>query len=198
MTVPTPDDPAPPNDPTPPGLPAGAGGKQDPEPEPKGTIDDLPKWAQDQLRQARGDAARYRTKANELEPLAQKARELEQASQSELERATNDRDGHKSRADTAESQLRKFQVAMDKAPEHATLAHVRAVAKRLAGESDEDLESDADELFGLLAPKPAETEEPPKVPSRPTERMPRGGGDPEEPPVEMDPRKLAELVTRAK
>lgn len=191
---PTPD-PAPPNDP--PNDPAG-GGQDPPEPEPKGTIDDLPKWAQDQLRQARGDAAKYRTKANELEPLAQKARELEQANQSELERATNDRDSHKSRADTAESRLRKFEIALDKAPEHATLAHVRAVAKRLAGESDEDLESDADELFGLLAPKPAGTEEPPKVPSRPTERMPRGGGDPEEPPAEMDPRKLAELVPRAK
>lgn len=135
---------------------------------------------------------------DDLKSKATKYDELEQANKSELERATNDRDSHKSRADKAEAAARRFEVAFASAPEHVTPAQIKAVAKRVTGDTDEDLESDAAELFELLAPKPAEEPETPRVSSRPTERMPRGGGDPDEPPMEMDPRKLADMIPRAR
>lgn len=123
---------------------------------------------------------------------ADKLREYEDANKSESQRLQEERDSHKTRAERAEQQLRRREIAESRAPEHATLAQIKAVAKRLAGESDDDLEADADELFALLAPAPAE---PKKVAQRPKERL-RGGGDPDEAPEENDPRKLAEAIRR--
>lgn len=156
--------------------------------------DELPPGVQAKLSKANREAANLRQRLKELEPLAAKARELEQANQSELERATNERDSHKSRADKAEAVVRRWDVAAANAPDHATFAQVKAVAKRLQGDTDEELEADAAELFELLAPRPAEPAA--RVPARPAERMPRGGGDPDEPPEETDPRKLAALIPR--
>jgi hypothetical protein len=123
---------------------------------------------------------------------ADKLREYEDANKSESQRLQEERDSHKTRAEKAEAALRRREVAEDRAPEHATAAQIRAVAKRLAGESDEELEADADELFALLAPAPPE---PKKVAQRPKERL-RGGGDPDEEPEESDPRKLADAIRR--
>ncbi|MCA1191622.1 hypothetical protein [Saccharopolyspora sp. 6V] len=122
---------------------------------------------------------------------ARKLKELEDAQKSEQERQSDALEQYKTRADKAEAQLRKRTIAEDRAPEHASLAQIKAVAKRLSGDSDEDLEADADELFELLAPEPSA----PKVPSRPKESL-RGGGDPDEPPEETDPRKLADMIRR--
>lgn len=158
--------------------------------------DELPPGVQAKLSKANREAANLRQRLKELEPLAAKAKELEQANQSDLERATNERDSHKSRADKAESVVKRWDVAAANAPEHATFAQVKAVAKRLQGDTDDDLEADAAELFELLAPKPADP--PARVPARPAERMPRGGGDPDEPPEETDPKKLAALIPRGR
>ncbi|HVL82687.1 MAG TPA: hypothetical protein VM367_00105 [Pseudonocardia sp.] len=122
---------------------------------------------------------------------ADKLREYEDANKSESQRLQEERDSHKTRAEKAEAALRRREVAEERAPEHATPAQIRAVAKRLAGESDEELEADADELFALLAPAP----EPRKVAQRPKERL-RGGGDPDDEPDETDPRKLADAIRR--
>lgn len=119
-------------------------------------------------------------------------KKYEDANKSESERLQEALAQHQSRAEKAESALRRREIAEQRAPEHATAAQIKAVAKRLAGESDEDLESDADELFALLAPAP---EPKAKTPSRPKERL-RGGGDPDDEPEETDPRKLAALIPR--
>lgn len=128
----------------------------------------------------------------DLKSKAEKLAELEKANQSAEERLSGERDTFKSRAEKAEAALKRREIAEARAPEHATSAQIKAVAKRLAGESDDDLEADADELFALLAPAP---EAKPKTPSRPRERL-RGGGDPDDEPEETDPRKLAALVPR--
>jgi len=67
-----------------------------------------------------------------------------------------------------------------------------AQLKRLQGTTREELEADADEL--LESWPTAEPLRPPPG-GKPTERL-RGGGDPTEEPVELDPRKLAEGVQR--
>lgn len=114
----------------------------------------------------------------------------------DAERLTEAADEAKSRASKAEQGFRKLQTAMDRAPEGATLAQIKAVAKRLSGDSDEEMEEDADELFALLAPPSDSDTDRRKPPAgKPKERL-RGGGDPEDEPEEMDPRKLAGLIGR--
>lgn len=121
-------------------------------------------------------------------------KKYEDANKSESERLQETATSNLTRAEKAEAALKRREIAEERAPEHATVAQIRAVAKRLAGDSDEDLASDADELFALLAPAPAEVKAP-KTPSRPKERL-RGGADPDDEPDENDPRKLAALIPR--
>lgn len=120
---------------------------------------------------------------------ADKLREYEDKDKSESQRLQEALGEHQTRAEKAEAALRRREVAEARAPEHATVAQIKAVAKRLHGDSDDDLETDADELFGLLAPEPR------RVASRPQERL-RGGGEPDDEPEETDPRKLADLIPR--
>lgn len=49
-------------------------------------VETLPEWAREAISKANREAATYRTKVRELEPLATKAQELEQAQQTEAER----------------------------------------------------------------------------------------------------------------
>lgn len=116
----------------------------------------------------------------------------------DTERLTETAEDAKSRAGKAELNLRKLTTAMERAPEGATLTQIRAVAKRLSGDTDEDMEADADELFGLFAPAPKSTSDETKRPAptgKPTPTL-KGGGAPDEEPEEMDPRKLADLIGR--
>jgi chromosome segregation ATPase len=143
--------------------------------------------AREAIRKKNQEAANLRKRLKELEPLAAKARELEDANKSETEKLVEDRDTHKSRADTAEVSLRKLTAALEAAPEGATLAQVRAVAKRLSGDTEEELAADAEELYELVGAKKT------KVPGKPKENL-RGGSDPDEPVEETDPRKLAAQI----
>lgn len=158
---------------------------------------------QDTSRETAKDSTDWRAEAEKWKKLsrkneqtarttAEKLKEYEDQGKSESQRLQEERDSHKTRAEKAEAALKRREIAEARAPEHVTVAQIKAVAKRLAGETDDDLESDADELFALLAPKPVET---PKVPERPKERL-RGGGDPDEESEENDPKKLAALVPR--
>ena len=103
--------------------------------------DDLsPEALRKALEKARREAASYRTKAKELEPLAAKAKELEDAGRTELEKLT-------ARAETAERERNeltaralRLEVAFEK-------GLTPAQAKRLVGASREELEADADEIL---------------------------------------------------
>lgn len=129
----------------------------------------------------------------EREQLLQKLKEYEDQGKSETQRLQEAAEEAKGRAAKAEVSHRKLQVALDRAPEGASLTQIKAVAKRVTGETDEDLEADADELFALLAPK---TEDKTRKPAgKPRETL-SGGGDPEQEPDIKDPRKLADLIGR--
>lgn len=67
-------------------------------------------------------------------------------------------------------------------------------AARLVGTTREELEADADDFLGDLAP--AKKDYPDPVPGKPREKLPRGGGDPDDEVVETDPAKLAALIPR--
>jgi hypothetical protein len=124
---------------------------------------------------------------------ASKLKQYEDASKSDLERWEERATAAESRAGTAESKAKALEIAIERAPEHATLAQVRAVAKRVRGDDDEALEKDAEELFELLAPEPKAAAK--VAGSRPKERL-KGGADPDEDPEESDPRKLAAQLPR--
>jgi hypothetical protein len=166
---------------------------QDPtgDPEDKGPeLGDAGKRAIDAMKRERNQARK------ELADALKKNKEYADKDKTESQRLQEAAEDAKVRAATAEVTHRKLQTALDRAPEGASLAHIKAVAKRLSGESDEELEADADELFALLAPaQGSEQESKKKLPGKPKENL-SGGGDPGEEPEEKDPRKLADLIGR--
>lgn len=121
-----------------------------------------------------------------------KLAKYEDEGKSELQRLQEERDRLKESSTKAAAEARALRVAIEAAPEHASLAQVRAVAKRVRGEDDDELEADAKELFELLAPEPKAGT---KTPQRPKERL-KGGASPDDEPEESDPRKLAALIPR--
>lgn len=143
------------------------------------------------------DLAKWRSLARKHERSAKDAsgrlKRYEDANKSESQRMQEAAQESRTRAEKAEAALRRREIAEERAPEHATLAQIKAVAKRLSGDDDDALADDADELFALLAPEPPKT----RTPSRPKERL-RGGGEPDEEPEETDPRRLADLIRRSK
>src|SRR5690554_2635482 len=124
--------------------------------------------------------------------VASKLKQYEDANKSESQRLQEAYESYKSRAEKAEAQLLRREIAERLAPEHATPKQIAQVAKRMTGDDEEALEADAAELFELIAPEPKTA---PKTPSRPKERL-KGGSEPDEEPEETDPRKLAALVPR--
>lgn len=129
----------------------------------------------------------------EMNDLKAKLKEFEDKDKTEAQRLQEATEEAKSRAAKAEGNARRLQTAMDRAPEGATLVQIKAVAKRLHGDTDEELEADADELFALLAPSTQDTKK--TLPGKPKEAL-SGGGDPGDEPEEKDPRKLADLIGR--
>jgi hypothetical protein len=122
-----------------------------------------------------------------------KLKQYEDQNKTELQRLQEERDSGMTRAEKAEAALKRRELAEQFAPEHATVAQIKAVAKRLSGADDDELEADAKELFELIAPEPKAA---PKVAgSRPKERL-KGGSEPDEAPEVTDPRKLADLIPR--
>lgn len=148
-------------------------------------LGDAGKRALDRMKQAN------KTQAQELADMKARLKKYEDDGKSESQRLQEDRDTHKSRAEKAEAALMRREIAEDVAPEHATLAQIKAVAKRLFGDDDDALRADAEELFGLIAPAQPKA----KTPGKPQERL-RGGADPDTPAEETDPRKLAAQIPR--
>lgn len=144
-----------------------------------------PEIAKAKIAKVNSEAAGLRKRLKELEPLALKAKELEDANKSDTEKLTERLTAAEKEAGTTRAELMRLRVGMRK-------GLTEKQAARLVGATEEDMEADADELlesFGSKG-KPA-----PKVAGKPTERL-RGGTDPDEPVEETDPRKLAQLITR--
>jgi chromosome segregation ATPase len=93
-----------------------------------------------QLEKARREAANYRTKVRELEPLASKAKELEDAGRSDLEKLTARAEKAEQERAQVEARALRLEVAFEK-------GLTPAQAKRLVGASREELEADADEIL---------------------------------------------------
>lgn len=158
--------------------------------------------AEEKIRKANAEAANLRKRLKELEPLAAKAKDLEDATKSDIERATGEAAAATSRADKAEGELLRLRVAIRK-------GLTETQAKRLIGTSEEELEADADDLLASFSPKKPDPEPEPEKDDepdeparddrrrRPQERLRPGAvPDADTEPEETDPRKLAALVPR--
>ena len=127
-----------------------------------------------------------RKEKDELKPLADKAKELEDAQKTEQERLTEKLSETEKRAVDAELKAARLEVATEKGLPKSSV-------KFLTGTTPEELEESADELLSLLSA--SDEDRGPAVPSKPRERL-RGGGNPTEEPEETDPRKLADGLPR--
>jgi hypothetical protein len=133
------------------------------------------------LKKANEEAKNHRLKLKELEPLAAKAAELEEAQKSETEKLTERLSASEKRAVEAELRAARLEVAAAKGlnPQQA---------KYLTGTTPEELEQAAEELIELFtAGDPA-----PSLPGKPKPRL-RGGSQPSSEP-EMTPEEMARAV----
>lgn len=150
-------------------------------PDPKDTpkddkpdLGDAGKKALDAERKARRDAEAAAKK------LADEIDELKGKDKGDLERLTEKLTAAEKRADTAEANVTRFEVAAAKGVK----------ARWLTGTTREELEAAADEYLTDHPPATGGT-----AAAKPTEDL-KGGGDPTEEPTQSDPRKLAETVPR--
>ena len=145
------------------------------EPKPPWGSDDEfnPQKAWNLIQNLRGDLEKAK-------PAIQRAKELEDASKTDTQRLTEERDTHRSRADEAEARLLRLEIGLAK-------GLTPAQSRRLVGTTKAELEADADDLLASFGGSQVAS-------SRPTERL-RGGGDPDQEP-EADLSKIAADIPR--
>lgn len=96
-----------------------------------------PTFDQDYVKKLRDEAASYRTKL----------KEIEDRDKSETQKAADEAEAARKRAETAETKLLRFEVA-------AAKGLPPKWAPRLSGSTKEELEKDADELLKEVTPTP--------------------------------------------
>jgi chromosome condensin MukBEF ATPase and DNA-binding subunit MukB len=146
------------------------------------------KRAKEKIAKANSEAANLRKRLKELEPLADKAQKLEEASQSEVEKLQAKLTDAEKARDAATAKADRYEVALEKG-----LNLTRA--KRLVGATRDELVADADELLADLGPADGKDRKDSKPPSgKPAEHL-RGGGDPDTTPP-TDVRKVVDSIPR--
>lgn len=139
---------------------------QEPQ-EPSSTITDPwanPELARSEIEKLRRENASWRTQVRDLKPLADKAKELDEATKSEVQKALD-------RATQAEQTAQA--ALLDAARMRAATIHglTEAQARRLVGSTPEELEADAKEFAKELgttngARKPADLKQGSRGPSQ--------------------------------
>lgn len=165
-----------------------AGGAEDVKPEPKpddakpdaDQLGDAGKKALDAERKARRDAE---TKAKDLETRLQA---IEDKDKTEVDRLTDENAKLKADLATATVGGARMRVALEK-------GLTATQAKRLVGDTEDELLADADELLADLggAKPPSKDDTPPPPGGKPREDLKPGSGtDPETPVAETDVKKI--------
>lgn len=153
---------------------------KDKKPPPNDDLGDAGKKALETERKARRDAER---RAKDAEAAL---KEVEDRDKSDSEKLADRIAASEKRAEEAERRALRAEVAQEK-------GLTAAQAKRLSGDTREDLETDADELLEVFKPERSASGPPSK---RPTADL-RGGTDPtDDDDGPLDPDKLAAHVPR--
>lgn len=175
----------PPAQPGPGDQPPPAATTPPPDPTPPAPADGDTDW--------KAEARKWETRAKENSTAAARLREIEDANKSELEKANE-------RAAQAEDRAAKLELTNTRNEVAMAKGLTAAQARRLLGETREELEADADQLLAEFpGTKPADGAASPPAAGqqRPQESMgsvPLPGGDQIELDEPTDPRKLAERI----
>lgn len=164
------------DDPTKTGDPA----KGDP-PEPSTELGDAGKKALDDERKARREAER------KLKEAADQLKELQDKDKTEIDKLRDENADLKNKLSASDAKSLRADVAMSK-------GLTAAQAKRLVGTTQEELEADADEILTAFPSQSGGGATPP--PSKKPAPDLKGGSEPNDDSVEMNPAKLAESVPR--
>lgn len=155
----------------------------DPKPNDDG-LGEAGKKALEAERKARREAEK------EKKDLEARLKDLEDKDKSENERLADKLKTAESNAATATADSLRLRVALRKGLNETQ-------AKRLVGTTEEELESDADDLLASFKPADDDKKDPKPGPGgKPVEDL-KGGGDPTDEPEETDPRKLADSIPRS-
>lgn len=144
--------------------------------------------AKAKIAKANQEAKNLRERLKAAEEKAARLDEIEQAGQSDVEKLTAKVAEYERKAQEAERRALVAEVAQEK-------GLTPAQAKRLVGNSLEELQADADELLTSFKPQEGDTDGTPPPEGKPTPHL-RGGGDPTQAPETTDPAQLAEMVPR--
>ena len=155
-------------------TPDDAGGEKPPADKPLG---DPGKKALDAERKARRDAER---RATDLET---RLKAIEDKDKSETERLTEENTQLKKDLAAATASGVRYRVAVDK-------GLTATQAKRLVGDTEDELLADADEILESWGAKPGDDKTGPPPGQRPREQLRPGSGDPDAPVEETDVRKI--------
>lgn len=133
--------------------------------------DTLPAWARESLTKANREAAQYRSQVNELKPLADQFRALEEASKSEAERLAEQAATAQRDAEAARAEAIRYKVA---ATHNIGVDHFDL----LGSGTEEEITARAEKISALLSAQAAITNPPATPPvTRPVEQM-RPGATP--------------------
>lgn len=144
------------------------------EPKPQGK-EDTTDW--------KAEARKWEKRAKENSDAANKLAEIEESKKSDLDKLTEARDVATSEAGKAKQELARLRVALKK-------GLTEAQAKRLIGETEEELEADAEELLSSFK---TEDNKEVRLPGKPKERLPNG--EPSKTDAD-NPSDLADKITK--
>lgn len=149
--------------------------KSDEDDEPKDDKAEVEKW--------KGLARKHEADAKKNAAAAKRLEELEAAKKTDAEKAADAQKAAEGRATAAEKEAARLRVALRKG---LTEAH----AKRLVGETEEELEADADDLLSTFGSNEEQADK--SVPRKPREELKPGSTNQAEP--EAKPSEIAEKV----
>lgn len=137
----------------------------------------LPEWARQSLTKANQEAARYRTQVNELKPLADQFRALEESTKSDNQRLAEAAEAAKREAENARAEAIRYKAA-------ATHGIPADHFDLLGSGSEEEITARAQKLAALIAAQQQPTT-PPAPQRRPVEQL-RPGATPSDAESESD------------
>ncbi|MGW4114816.1 hypothetical protein ACWEFJ_28410 [Actinosynnema sp. NPDC004786] len=140
------------------------------------------------LRKKNSENRNLRRRLTQAEEDAQKWRDYQASQKTDQEKQADRLTEAETRLGKVENENVRLRIALSKG---LTLKQ----AMRLVGDTEEELEADADDFLAELGEKPGRTDKTDKVKTRPRTAL-KGGARPDEEPDETDPRKLAAKVTR--
>lgn len=143
-----------------------------------------------ELEKVRREAASWRVKYRDAEPLVQKAKELEDAQKTEAQKLAEQLAEARKNGETAASQLARVNAAIKARLFDANGDLDMDLVDRLRGSTAEELEEDAKKLGERFA-RPASTTSAPSPGARPRPRLDSARPNPGASDDEKDPKKIA-------